>query len=47
MALKKYELELKYNTQINTAEITAAQNVDREMIKQQMQQMQQQRGPFQ
>ena len=44
MALKKYELELKYNTQINTAEITAAQNVDREMIKQQMQQ---QRGPFQ
>jgi len=44
MALKKYELELKYNTQINTAEITAAQNIDREMIKQQMQQ---QPGPFQ
>jgi len=36
MALKKYELELKYNTQISTAEITAAQNVDREMVKQQL-----------
>ena len=33
MALKKYELELKYNTQISTAEITAAQNIDREMLK--------------
>ena len=43
MALKKYELELKYNTQISTAEITAAQNVDREMVKQQMQQL----GTFQ
>lgn len=35
MALKKYELELKYNTQISTAEITAQQNIDREMLKQQ------------
>jgi hypothetical protein len=35
MALKKYELELKYNTQINTAEITAQQNIDRELLKQQ------------
>ena len=33
MALKKYELELKYNTQISTAEITAPQNIDREMLK--------------
>jgi hypothetical protein len=33
MALKKYELELKYNTQISTAEITAQQNIDREMLK--------------
>jgi len=37
MALKKYELELKYNVQINTAEITAQQNIDRELLKQQMQ----------
>jgi hypothetical protein len=43
MALKKYELELKYNTQINTAEITAQQNIDRELLKQQMQQQ----GTFQ
>ena len=35
MALKKYELELKYNVQINTAEITAQQNIDRELLKQQ------------
>ena len=35
MALKKYELELKYNTQISTAEITAQQNIDRELLKQQ------------
>ena len=33
MALKKYELELKYNVQINTAEITAQQNIDRELLK--------------
>ena len=43
MALKKYELELKYNVQINTAEITAQQNIDRELLKQQMQQQ----GTFQ
>lgn len=35
LMLKKYELELKYQTQISTAEIVAAQNVDREAMKQQ------------
>jgi hypothetical protein len=33
--LKQYELELKYNTQISTAQIVAEQNVDREAMKQQ------------
>ena len=33
--LKQYELELKYNTQISTAQIVAEQNVDRESVKQQ------------
>jgi len=33
--LKKYELELKYNTQISTAEIKAAQDMDREVLQQQ------------
>jgi len=33
--LKKYEIELKYNSQISTAEINAAQNIDREAIRQQ------------
>jgi hypothetical protein len=32
--LKQYELELKYNTQISTAQIVAEQNVNREAIKQ-------------
>jgi hypothetical protein len=35
LMLKKYELELKYGTQIGTAEITAMQNLDREAMKQQ------------
>ena len=34
--LKKYELELKYNTQISTAEIKAAQDMDREMLQHQV-----------
>jgi hypothetical protein len=33
--LKQYELELKYNTQISTAQIVAEQNVNREAVKQQ------------
>jgi hypothetical protein len=33
--LKKYEIELKYKSQISTAEIDAAQNIDREAIRQQ------------
>ena len=33
--LKKYELELKYNTQISTAEIKAAQDMDREVLQHQ------------
>lgn len=33
--LKKYELELKYNTQISTAEIDARQAMDREAMQQQ------------
>jgi hypothetical protein len=33
--LKKYEIELKYNSQISTAEIDAMQNIDREAIRQQ------------
>jgi hypothetical protein len=35
LMLKKYELELKYGTQISTAEIMAMQNLDREAMKQQ------------
>jgi hypothetical protein len=34
LMLKKYELELKYQTQIGTAEIVAMQNIDREAMKQ-------------
>jgi hypothetical protein len=33
--LKKYELELKYGTQISNAELMAAQNMDREAMRQQ------------
>lgn len=33
--LKKYELELKYGTQISNAELAAAQNLDREAMRQQ------------
>jgi hypothetical protein len=33
--LKKYELELKYQTQIDSAQIMAMQSVDREAVKQQ------------
>jgi hypothetical protein len=33
--LKKYELELKYGTQISNAELMAMQNVDREAMRQQ------------
>jgi hypothetical protein len=35
LMLKKYELELKYNTQISTAEIQAQQAMDREAMQQQ------------
>ena len=44
--LKKYEIELKYNSQISTAEIDAAQNVDREAIRQQAALAQQQAAQF-
>jgi hypothetical protein len=33
--LKQYELELKYNTQVSTAQIVAEQNVNREVVKEQ------------
>jgi hypothetical protein len=33
--LKKYELELKYGTQISNAELAAVQNLDREAMRQQ------------
>jgi hypothetical protein len=33
--LRQYELELKYNTQISTAQIVAEQNVNREVVKEQ------------
>jgi len=33
--LKKYEMELKYGTQISNAELMAAQNLDREAMRQQ------------
>jgi hypothetical protein len=35
LLLKKYELELKYGTQISTAEIDAQQSMDREAMRQQ------------
>lgn len=44
--LKKYEIELKYNSQISTAEIDAAQNLDREAIRQQAVVAQQQAAQF-
>jgi hypothetical protein len=44
--LKKYEIELKYNSQISTAEIDAAQNIDREAIRQQALLAQQQAEQF-
>ena len=44
--LKKYEIELKYNSQISTAEINAAQNIDREAIRQQALLAQQQAAQF-
>jgi len=44
--LKKYEIELKYNSQINTAEIDAAQNIDREAIRQQATLARQQAAQF-
>lgn len=44
--LKKYEIELKYNSQISTAEIDAAQNIDREAIRQQAVVAQQQAAQF-
>ena len=46
--LKQYELELKYNTQISTAQIVAEQNVNREIVKEQsaiVQQAAQQQQP--
>jgi hypothetical protein len=36
--LRRYEMELKYNTQIQTAEINAAMNKNRELENQQAQQ---------
>jgi hypothetical protein len=33
--LKEYELELKYNVQVSTAQIVAEQNVNREVVKEQ------------
>jgi hypothetical protein len=44
--LKKYEIELKYNSQISTAEIDAAQNIDREAMRQQALLAQQQAAQF-
>jgi hypothetical protein len=44
--LKKYEIELKYKSQISTAEIDAAQNIDREAIRQQSLLAQQQAAQF-
>lgn len=46
MYLKKYEIELKYKSQISTAEIDAAQNVDREAMRQQALLAQQQAAQF-
>lgn len=44
--LRKYEIELKYKSQISTAEIDAAQNIDRETIRQQAVLAQQQAAQF-
>ena len=44
--LKKYEIELKYKSQISTAEIDAAQNIDREAMRQQALLAQQQAAQF-
>jgi hypothetical protein len=44
--LKKYEIELKYNSQISTAEIDAAQSIDREAMRQQSLLAQQQAAQF-
>ena len=44
--LKKYEIELKYKSQISTAEIDAAQNIDREAMRQQAALAQQQAAQF-
>ena len=44
--LKKYEIELKYNSQISTAEIDAAKNINREAIRQQAALAQQQAAQF-
>ena len=46
MYLKKYELELKYKSQISTAEIQAAQSIDREAMRYQAQMAQQQAEQF-
>ena len=44
--LKKYEIELKYKSQISTAEIDAAQRIDREAMRQQALLAQQQAAQF-
>jgi hypothetical protein len=44
--LKKYEIELKYKSQISTAEIDAAQSIDREAMRQQALLAQQQAAQF-
>ena len=44
--LKKYEIELKYKSQISTAEIDAAQSIDREAMRQQAALAQQQAAQF-
>ena len=44
--LKKFEIELKYKSQISTAEIDAAQNIDREAMRQQAALAQQQAAQF-
>ena len=46
MYLKKYEIELKYKSQISTAEIDAAQSIDREAMRQQALLAQQQAAQF-
>ena len=44
--LKKYEIELKFKSQISTAEIDAAQSIDREAMRQQALLAQQQAAQF-